>query len=1823
MMDEVYHWNELPAQVEAVLSEVWIKLDVDKQLQQAQEKIDQINNGHSEIGEIFDSVEQGLIDIENELHPTKANGERTRFYADVADSMSKVKSDLQDLHLKIDALETCHDDANDDQTSEGVFVFVDSDDDSSSQPSPKCPSDKDLELMDATCNDTEKKETGETNHCDADSQQASTDQQAILSTDTKPCDNVTANKIDSTSSSRQDASQDVCEPRTVQGGSKQIDASSSVASHQQTVSAAKPVTSVDKPSANTHSKQSTTVMSKPKTMHVKPEPGSKTSESLKSVTASQPKPYNVGEVIDLCDGDDSSPMEDDQDVIECIQTKIKTTHIQDSSIQLTQGSRVLAKNMKKGDTWHDATIISIIKDNTSQQKFKLKFDSKGNSLVSGKHIAVKSFPKPSRVHVGSRVVAECESGEKTSQCTLYAGIVAEVPLHSNKARYLIFFDDGYTQYHGLKKIHLVHEASDNVWEDVPEDTKEFIQEYLEKYPERPMVRLHRGQCVKTEWKGVWWRAKVIEVDGSLVNVNFPNDGRNEWIYKGSPRLEPLHRELETAKYLRESGRLIAGSSVSKKRGGPCVEYQRVNPDFLVSENDILALAEGKKPLIRPETTSQFSQSKGVVSSKIVEKMPVVQWAVITLRKWCESHRVSPTFEDLPNEGLAALLERIYREGPTEEPDVFTSHTLQGLRCSLSTFLTEPPISRKVDIYRDAVFNKANKALTDSVRSQDKDKPVIKKMMIGQPGMSRRDLLKLLKSGLVCLSNPLGLMRLVWLFMQPFVGRIKGKIKSLDLDQLQKKDVLCKVAKSGLPYYEINSPVLGLSGGQEQKIYATGNRFYCPHHAISLYISKLNPDCPDFFQKPRIKSNFKLEAIWFDPEPVKSAAISSLMSVIGAAAKLSRPYNNADIRATPWDNLQDAIEDFSENLRMGYRRNPPPQAQKTSAVTTTTTATTTAGRPVGKQVSPSAVTGKALKPVSQQSAVYIKPEMQQGNVNKPVRKALYQQAATCTTKQPTAQADSDDDVIIIGTTTSDSSASKGASKMSASQCLMQMSNLYKAEFKNERQQTAKKSTSSQSHYHYHHHKHRRGNHRYDTNPYDSMKGKLQVSTRQMHQLTAETRHAKMTFVPHNCSQQCVVASIPDEKRKYKIRKQNPLHVPSMYGWVRRLAKQRGSGRRHVVYRTPCGRSLRTISEVDRYLTDTKTEDICVDAFTFDPFVYTELRKYRVSQRYLEISDISKGSEPVAVSLVNEIDNDQPPDVKYIAHRQPEKGSMIITDPDFLICCDCTDNCKDNSRCACRKLTQRSAQDFPELSRNTSEIGYKYRRLNVMVSTGIYECNPRCACNKQCHNRVAQNGLSLRLQVFKTDKRGWGLRCLDDIPQGAFVCTYAGQLWGAEEANMRGQTFGDEYFAELDHIEVVENSKEGYESDPMEDEGISDSKESLSSNSSNSDQCLTSDDDYRIGSDESETSSIAIDVENNSDDSDELAKEQSGDSSATKMVFRRHQYESGQGSMIEGSCWSVAFPDKDSSQSKVEAWVKRNLSANSDSIATASEESGIDEAAAKMEKDSTESKMQRKGQPDSLADSTDRSYKDGTSDVDYKPLAKKSVGPRREQVAVKRSGRRDSSNKETDSSTSSIIKYGYNTSPGKVLDKSQIDAFKKRSHTSRLHMRKKSKEAGDDMMKTASVVSDGETSGSEYSSTADMKVKIDSKSMASCVPLPDQQPPIASTPPSKDTGSGKETEKKAQVIRTRSFFGETSGHVMDAKFIGNLGRYLNHSCSPNLFVQNVFVDSHDLRFPWVAFFAKKYVRAGAELTWDYNYDVGSVPGKSLICLCGSHECRGRLL
>ena len=49
-----------------------------------------------------------------------------------------------------------------------------------------------------------------------------------------------------------------------------------------------------------------------------------------------------------------------------------------------------------------------------------------------------------------------------------------------------------------------------------------------------------------------------------------------------------------------------------------------------------------------------------------------------------------------------------------------------------------------------------------------------------------------------------------------------------------------------------------------------------------------------------------------------------------------------------------------------------------------------------------------------------------------------------------------------------------------------------------------------------------------------------------------------------------------------------------------------------------------------------------------------------------------------------------------------------------------------------------------------------------------------------NRVVARGIKLPLEVFKTEHKGWGVRCVVDIPVGSFVCDYAGLILTDSEA-----------------------------------------------------------------------------------------------------------------------------------------------------------------------------------------------------------------------------------------------------------------------------------------------------------------------------------------------------------------------------------------------------------------------------------------------------------
>ncbi|KAA3482813.1 histone-lysine N-methyltransferase, H3 lysine-9 specific SUVH4-like isoform X1 [Gossypium australe] len=86
-------------------------------------------------------------------------------------------------------------------------------------------------------------------------------------------------------------------------------------------------------------------------------------------------------------------------------------------------------------------------------------------------------------------------------------------------------------------------------------------------------------------------------------------------------------------------------------------------------------------------------------------------------------------------------------------------------------------------------------------------------------------------------------------------------------------------------------------------------------------------------------------------------------------------------------------------------------------------------------------------------------------------------------------------------------------------------------------------------------------------------------------------------------------------------------------------------------------------------------------------------------------------------------------------------------------------------------------------------------------------------------------------------------------------------------------------------------------------------------------------------------------------------------------------------------------------------------------------------------------------------------------------------------------------------------------------------------------------------------------------------------------------------------------------------------IDASSFGNVARFINHSCDPNLFVQCILSSHHDVRLARIVLFAADDIPRMQELTYDYNYAIDSVIGpdgktKQLPCFCGTSECRKRL-
>lgn len=159
----------------------------------------------------------------------------------------------------------------------------------------------------------------------------------------------------------------------------------------------------------------------------------------------------------------------------------------------------------------------------------------------------------------------------------------------------------------------------------------------------------------------------------------------------------------------------------------------------------------------------------------------------------------------------------------------------------------------------------------------------------------------------------------------------------------------------------------------------------------------------------------------------------------------------------------------------------------------------------------------------------------------------------------------------------------------------------------------------------------------------------------------------------------------------------------------------------------------------------------------------------------VNDISGGKEITPICAVNTLDDEKPPPFTYVTKMiYPDSSDRSLPKG-----CDCKGGCVDAKRCLC--------------AAKNGEIPYNFNGAIVEVKPLVYECGPSCKCPPSCYNRVSQHGIKFQLEIFKTESRGWGVRSLNSITAGSFICEYTGELLEDREAEKR--MGNDEYLFDI--------------------------------------------------------------------------------------------------------------------------------------------------------------------------------------------------------------------------------------------------------------------------------------------------------------------------------------------------------------------------------------------------------------------------------------------
>ncbi|PGH01382.1 histone-lysine N-methyltransferase SUV39H [Blastomyces parvus] len=150
-----------------------------------------------------------------------------------------------------------------------------------------------------------------------------------------------------------------------------------------------------------------------------------------------------------------------------------------------------------------------------------------------------------------------------------------------------------------------------------------------------------------------------------------------------------------------------------------------------------------------------------------------------------------------------------------------------------------------------------------------------------------------------------------------------------------------------------------------------------------------------------------------------------------------------------------------------------------------------------------------------------------------------------------------------------------------------------------------------------------------------------------------------------------------------------------------------------------------------------------------------------------------------------------------HEYKLQHGVVHVDANFHTGCRCETKCDLQN---CDHLSYEEDSEDRIISYQMGRDGKIVLRQDFLNRRAmIYECSLLCPCMPGCWNQVVQKGRTVKLEIFCTTNRGFGLRSPEHIQAGQYIDRYLGEVITKEEADAReAATLGHaaSYFFQLD-------------------------------------------------------------------------------------------------------------------------------------------------------------------------------------------------------------------------------------------------------------------------------------------------------------------------------------------------------------------------------------------------------------------------------------------